>query len=551
MLVITESGRAALTAKANVMQSVVDIASMDARSHVCVYAFSTLASLACDDVETKRKVARAGSVRAVCAAMQAQANDPRLQANACRVLANLSAEPSLVTSIVTAGGIRLVCSAMSAHDLDARVQEEACAVLSNAAFSDEEHRAHVVACSGCELVCHALRSHSQDNGLVREAASALANITKNAAAASEAAKMRVLSHIGEAMARCMKDEKMQIACIVALDNITLASKRDGDEGGEGSPGAKAVATGGGQADWGGGLAGHVVDAMRANPVSLGIAEYGCLILANIALEGRKSREAASTSGAPEVICDAMRQFSDEVTVQKPACAAMANLMSEEKVMAAVLNADGVKLLMAAMTAFPKEAQLQEECCFAIGNLACGDATVRMSVGKAGGPALVANAMKRHQSVPGVQVAGCQALANLCWGEVQKRLVNSAGGPSRAIEAMREHADSAEVAEWGCKAVNNMACNNEELTRLLIELGALQQVCTSLKQHVRSKPVQREGCVCLGTLMSLGTEMATVIKELNAREILIATLAEHKEEPDVQRWGHSALRTYERITGTSG
>ena len=113
VLVITESGRAALTAKANVMQSVVDIASMDARSPVCIYAFSTLASLACDDVETKRKVARAGSVRAVCAAMQAQANDPRLQANACRVLANLSAEPSLVTSIVTAGGIRLVCSAMS------------------------------------------------------------------------------------------------------------------------------------------------------------------------------------------------------------------------------------------------------------------------------------------------------------------------------------------------------------------------------------------------------------------------------------------------------
>ena len=66
------------------------------------------------------------------------------------------------------GAIHLIIVAMITHSLDAAVQEEACACLSNLAFSDDKHRAAIIANDGVGLVCKALEYHVMFHGVLQD-----------------------------------------------------------------------------------------------------------------------------------------------------------------------------------------------------------------------------------------------------------------------------------------------------------------------------------------------------------------------------------------------
>ena len=53
--------------------------------------------------------------------------------------------------------------------------------------------------------------------------------------------------------------------------------------------------------------------------------------------------------------------------------------------------------------------------------------IRQQIKAAGGLDLIVRAVKHHFEHPEVGEQGCAALANLCWGEIQKQEVQAAGG----------------------------------------------------------------------------------------------------------------------------
>ena len=149
-------------------------------------------------------------------------------------------------------------------------------------------------------------------------------------------------------------------------------------------------------------------------------------------------------------------------------------------------------------------------------------------------------MEQHVGDESVQQEGCAALANLCWGEVQKQEVQAAGGTRCIFAAVRAHPVCAGVAEWACKALHNLACNNDAMRTALLKQSAIELVCSMLKDHPDASGVQLEGCITLASLAKEDEAVKQLIGRAGGPSLVQAAMQRHKKCSDLQRWGHKGL-----------
>ena len=92
-----------------------------------------LANIAADAADNKKKVADAGGIEAVVAAMNAHTRVADVQKNGCAALGNIAMLAETKRMVAAAGGIEAVVAAMEAHLNNADVQENGCGALRNIA----------------------------------------------------------------------------------------------------------------------------------------------------------------------------------------------------------------------------------------------------------------------------------------------------------------------------------------------------------------------------------------------------------------------------------
>ena len=82
--------------------------------------------------------------------------------------------------IAAAGGIETVIAAMTAHKTSAGVQEEACGALGNLAANNDNNRVAISAAGGVEALATAMKTHQASALLQQNACAALLNLAFNA-----------------------------------------------------------------------------------------------------------------------------------------------------------------------------------------------------------------------------------------------------------------------------------------------------------------------------------------------------------------------------------
>eukprot|EP00964_Phaeocystis_antarctica_P067905 scaffold41135_cov64-Phaeocystis_antarctica.AAC.3 len=113
-------------------------------------------------------------------------------------------------------------------------------------------------------------------------------------------------------------------------------------------------------------------------------------------------------------------------------------------------------MVAALWAHPQVAKVQVHGCCALANVCWGDDDAaesrRQRAAMAGGLEEVVAAMQAHPEEENVQEEGCRALSNMCWGgtgvHTRRGRATQAGGLTVAVAAMQAHLQSHEVQIFG-------------------------------------------------------------------------------------------------------
>eukprot|EP01116_Phalansterium_solitarium_P023314 TRINITY_DN809_c2_g1_i1.p1 TRINITY_DN809_c2_g1~~TRINITY_DN809_c2_g1_i1.p1 ORF type:complete len:257 (-),score=14.09 TRINITY_DN809_c2_g1_i1:235-1005(-) len=122
------------------------------------------------------KVAQAGGIEAIVAAMDTHRESIEVQCSACCALANIAYEDENKAKVALAGGIEAIVEAMNVHLDSASVQEHACWALFSVAFKDDQNRTTVALAGGIEAIVAAMTAHPDSAAVQRNACSALRDI---------------------------------------------------------------------------------------------------------------------------------------------------------------------------------------------------------------------------------------------------------------------------------------------------------------------------------------------------------------------------------------
>ena len=228
--------------------------------------------------------------------------------------------------------------------------------------------------------------------------------------------------------------------------------------------ARVVAAGGVEA---------VVAAMVAHPERESLQERGCCALAHFSADDdARACAAIAQAGGLEAVAGAMRTFGSVAALQQWACAVLAHTLAAEELdggesddvrsalelAEAIVEAEGVGLLLSALKTLPKDATVQRECCAALAALA------------------------RHE-------------------DAQRHLILSRGAISGALSGMRKHMDRADMLAEACLLLATLAGGDADAKRAVVDAEGVGTVCQALAEHEADGWLQAQGLTVLWVLLS--------------------------------------------------
>eukprot|EP01116_Phalansterium_solitarium_P021126 TRINITY_DN6465_c0_g2_i1.p1 TRINITY_DN6465_c0_g2~~TRINITY_DN6465_c0_g2_i1.p1 ORF type:complete len:891 (+),score=109.72 TRINITY_DN6465_c0_g2_i1:269-2674(+) len=253
--------------------------------------------------EARHKVAGAGGIEAVVAAMKAHRDSPDVQQAACGALAAAYSDDFRAT-ISEAGGMDAIITALNAHRGCAAVQEAACRALAHASYGDvdDDCGGLVARAGGIEALVAALNAQPDSAAVQIMGCWALRNIA--AAEGHEAKLAQAIESVVAAMDAHRGDADVQEMACVLLDVIAATAENA----------VKVVEASGIEA---------IVAAMSAHRASDAVQARACGALASIAFSEEHAAKVA-VAGGIEAIVAAINAHPDSDAVLKEACCALAN-----------------------------------------------------------------------------------------------------------------------------------------------------------------------------------------------------------------------------------
>eukprot|EP00041_Stephanoeca_diplocostata_P032807 m.1062294 g.1062294 ORF g.1062294 m.1062294 type:complete len:890 (-) comp24214_c0_seq1:1361-4030(-) len=407
--------------------------------------------------------------------MATAVDNPKIQEEGSRALANLAGTLFGRTHIAKAHGIEALVTAMKTHTHVQQVQECALAAMSNLSSSNSENQSKIAARGGIVVLIKAMQEH-QSHPLVQQyGATALRNLTLHNA---ENKKAIALHHGIDALVTAMKNHpevsSVQHYAADALQNIALHNA-------ENKVTIQKV----------GGIH-SLIAAMRKHPNEARVQQYACFALANLSANNADNAEIIAKEGAITEIIAAMTTHRGKPGVQRYGASALKYLAGENREnQEKIAKNEGIRALIAAMATHRTNDTVQQYAASALKNLAANNNENKSLITQVGGVGVLLTAMRSHRMKPLVQQHAASALQNLAGNHAPNKLkIASEGGIPLIIAAMINHPHETQVQRYAASALKNLSSDNSDNKLTITREGGIEALVESIRNHGAEAEVQQ-------------------------------------------------------------
>eukprot|EP00940_MAST-03C_sp_MAST-3C-sp2_P001689 g1689.t1 len=257
-------------------------------------------------------------------------------------------------------------------------------------------------------------------------------------------------------------------------------------------------------------------------------------------DAERQKEIARLGGI-EAIVRAMRAHRSIVGIQDYACGALANLANNAENQKRIVKEGGIDAVLRAMESHKASEGVQAQGCGALSNIAMATNGTENAerIAKEDGIAVVLRAMETHKTIESVQLYGVVALQKIgCTAELLKR-IGTEGGVEAILRAMESQEKSEGIQQFGCTALYNLALDAENQKRIA-KKGGIAAVLRAMESHKKSEGVQLQGCMALACLAENNAENKKLIAKEGGATALVRAMESHKTSEAVQKYGNMAL-----------
>ena len=383
-----------------------------------------------DDLEAQ------GNVRAIVEGMRACTHDTGLQKQACAALYSLAQKTSASgkngMKIAAAGGIEGVLAAMDAHLSEVGVQEAGCGILATMTGHHDCNDMYkkVMSLDSFIPVLNAMKQHIGQAGVQKLGFKVLGNVANydTETVIASAGFIPLMNVVLAAMEAHTGHAEVQLQGYGVLKRLACTHNNQ-----------TAIASAGGIA--------VVLAAMKAHTGHVVVQLQGCGVLTSLACNADNQKAIAAAEVIPVVLA-VMKMHKELADVQSQGCGVLRRLASNADNQTAIADAGGIPVVLEAMKAHTRIEKVQEHGCGVLSNLARDNADNQKAIAAEGGIFVVLAVMKEHMRIADVQEQGCGALGNIGWSDttLQKRIkdeggvfvVQAAVAASGATAQCREH-----------------------------------------------------------------------------------------------------------------
>lgn len=270
----------------------------------------------------------------------------------------------------------------------------------------------------------------------------------------------------------------------------------------------------------------VCDCMAKYPNDVDIQDAGCLALKSLALGEDRMKMRNFCERGMDCVCAALEVHGGVASFQISAFAALANLAVHITNKVAVVH-----VVLAGLSADPGNVNLAEVACCAIKNAALGDDSNRVAATEAGAIDALLDAMRGHALSAPVQEQACWAIKNLAVNATNQERLAEMGAIQDVLGAMRALPRHAAVQEQACWALRILAFRQEN-NQMVADEGGVQAVIDAMKMHVSNAGVQETCCGALRTLGVIPDSKIEVV-EKGAFVRVVAAMRAHSKRSSVQ------------------
>ena len=274
-------------------------------------------------------------------------NEPSIQESACIFLRNLSRSKSMFDDLLNAGAVQCLISAMTANQNVLTIQESACVSLWNFSTGSKHRTSVVLEHGGIVPIIAAMQSHDQSDHMQEIACGTLWCLITNGNDEKYNCKSMIGTNGVDAIICAMFTYPHSAAILQNACGAISALSADA------SLSKTLVLNGGIDA---------LIETMRGNLSNLKILEFGCICLRNIIIWNAVDDQ--NIAGIVHVILRCMRQYPEEINIQRHACCSLWSLNSSPlyavKSKHEVLAGGGMDLIMTVLANTHWDIEIQRE-----------------------------------------------------------------------------------------------------------------------------------------------------------------------------------------------
>jgi hypothetical protein len=299
--------------------------------------------------------------------------------------------------------------------------------------SEQEVRGFILSTGGIQVILQCLETHRQHLDVQKAGFVLLTSLTNTNENMEVLVEAGCIQHILAGMEAHSADAYVQWTAIVVLQCLACwedTTRRD------------TIASHGGAITL-------IVTAMQAHPNEAELQLAACALFAVLTKNNARNQRLIGETDAIEAIVPAMRVVfaCDDLVAREgfyAGCAALHHLANHEPNKIKIANADGISLLIDAMSKGQEFLRPQLDCCGALSYLATND-NLRATIVAKGGIPLVITAMDTFLYNEQVQQAGLNTLGSFARDSRSNVVrIRFSGGMNSIHNASEEHSDHSQI-----------------------------------------------------------------------------------------------------------
>lgn len=158
----------------------------------------------------------------------------------------------------------------------------------------------------------------------------------------------------------------------------------------------------------------------------------------------------------------------------------------------------------------------------------------------GGPKIVTDAMRHHESSLPVQIWGCGAVWNMSGIELTQLAFVEVGALHIILRAMDRFIDNVDLQEKSIAAIANLGAAFDNIA-ILKEKRAIARIVDAMNKHSTVINIQMKGCTAVTNLSSHDTPFKEELMKNGAGGTVIVAMVKHPDDPHLQEKALRALR----------